>query len=664
MKMSLKLKRGILLTFLLSMFFVACFLFTGCGEMEIYLPAQDDGYTITNYSVDIIVHEDRSLTIEEKIDVYFEQGKQNGIYRYIPLEQTIGYYNQNGKLTQKNYVHKISNFEYLSEYSTAGTTLLESHEQYGYMFYAMGDWGNTEDNCSYAFRYDYELGDDRLSGMDVLYLNIIGTGWDTDIENVDFSITYFADIESITQSDDQIFEFYIGRYGEMNGDNAITSSNERMSLFVEGNRVWGNVNGLSYGEAVTIYQTFENGFFDVPRSFVFDYVLIGLLVFAIIMFVIFFLKNKKRHLVVDVVEFAPPPGITPAQAGYIIDGQVHGQDISALLVYWASKGYVQIEEKENKLFVKKVRDLPQDAIEHEKIFFASVFKDEKAVDVSELGKMDVRIGNRVSKSIKRKKATYFETRPRRNFFFMVMFAMALYFVQIIRMGIESHNFLISFLKVLLLIVVGLAFLVLPRIEINKFKYKKWKYILYKIINIAFVLAGLITICIIGEGYCDPFGTRFIFAVFVLMPYFIYPFLEQYTKEGASVLGRMRGLKRYIEVAEKDRLEMLVKDDPSVFYNVLPFAYVLGVSDVYMNKFKDIPLPPPQWLTTSGEIAFWTVMFGINRGILVSGAMIARFMTANIIKSLAKIAAITTVSRVGGGGGFSGGGAGGGGGGRF
>ena len=121
------------------------------------------------------------------------------------------------------------------------------------------------------------------------------------------------------------------------------------------------------------------------------------------------------------------------------------------------------------------------------------------------------------------------------------------------------------------------------------------------------------------------------------------------------------------VAEKDKLEMLVKDNPELFYQVLPYAYVLGVSDVYIEKFKDIPIVEPNWYTTDADVVsvWWHVsllnstMNGISN--IITSSMIAK-NASNIASSV--LSGISSGGGHGGGGGFSGGGFGGGGGGRF
>ena len=40
--------------------------------------------------------------------------------------------------------------------------------------------------------------------------------------------------------------------------------------------------------------------------------------------------------------------------------------------------------------------------------------------------------------------------------------------------------------------------------------------------------------------------------------------------------------------------MLVEEDPQYFYNILPYAYILGVSSKWISKFDGIAMEPPTW----------------------------------------------------------------------
>ena len=108
----------------------------------------------------------------------------------------------------------------------------------------------------------------------------------------------------------------------------------------------------------------------------------------------------------------------------------------------------------------------------------------------------------------------------------------------------------------------------------------------------------------------------------------------------------------METAEKDKLEAMVLENPTYFYDILPFTYVLGVSDKWIKKFESISMQAPDWYY--GPTAFDVIRF--NNFIDNTMTVAARTMTSSPSSS----------SSGGGfsGGGFSGGGSGGGGGGSW
>ena len=71
-----------------------------------------------------------------------------------------------------------------------------------------------------------------------------------------------------------------------------------------------------------------------------------------------------------------------------------------------------------------------------------------------------------------------------------------------------------------------------------------------------------------------------------------------TDFGIDIIEKIVGFKNFLNVSEKDSINQLANDDPEYFYNILPFAYVLGVSDTWINKFESISLEPPSWYQSS------------------------------------------------------------------
>lgn len=126
--------------------------------------------------------------------------------------------------------------------------------------------------------------------------------------------------------------------------------------------------------------------------------------------------------------------------------------------------------------------------------------------------------------------------------------------------------------------------------------------------------------------------------------FFNSYLSKRTEYGTEILGRILGFKNFLETAEKDRLEALVSENPQYFYEILPYTYVLGISDKWMKKFEAVTIEQPVWYYSSHDTMFNMVMFH-------------QFMNSTMTSATSSM---TSVPQSGGGG-FSGGGSGGGGG---
>ncbi len=132
-------------------------------------------------------------------------------------------------------------------------------------------------------------------------------------------------------------------------------------------------------------------------------------------------------------------------------------------------------------------------------------------------------------------------------------------------------------------------------------------------------------------------------------------IQSRTEYNRKVYGEILGFKEFIETAELDRINELVESEPSYFYNILPYAYVLGLTDKWINKFNTIKIPEHAGFSSYNATTF-------------------DYMRMNMImnsiqhSTYSGIAAAHADSGGGiggfGGGGFSGGGSGGGGGGSW
>lgn len=530
-------------------------------------------YHITAYDISIDVAEDNVLKVTENIDVHFNDPR-HGIYRYIPLKNNVEREDGSTAVTHA----KVNNIHCSDPYSKS--------TENSQLVLQIGDEDKTlTGDYSYTISYNYALGLDVASGYDELYYNIIGTGWDTYIDNVTFSITMPKEFNS------DMLGFSAGSYGFVG-----TSSIE---YYVNGLEITGRLTReLGPYEAFTVRLELPEGYFyfDMTAHIV---KLCAMAAIAIICFVIVALiwrKFGKDKKVIKIVEFYPPEGMSSADVAYWYKGMLKNEDMIPLLIELANEGYVAITESKNNQYydgtdyVIERRRTYNGPDENKKIFFDGLFESGKP-----------RITNA----------------DLENVFYKHLNSIA-----------ANYN-TIS----------------------NRTKVFSNKSLIMRIVCWVLIVACFVAEVFIFKG---TFGTGEQYAVFigsiaVLIAAFIFSFfVRKRTDKGHEILQKIEGFKLFLETAEKDRLEQLVFDDPKYFYDILPYAYVLGVSDAWVKKFEDIAVEPPEWYNGTGSFNTFVMW---------------HFMSSTMHSASQAMTSAPQTSS-GGGGGFSGGGSGGGGGGSW
>ncbi len=69
--------------------------------------------------------------------------------------------------------------------------------------------------------------------------------------------------------------------------------------------------------------------------------------------------------------------------------------------------------------------------------------------------------------------------------------------------------------------------------------------------------------------------------------YLLPRIRCYTEYGAYIIPRSEGFRQFLSTAEKDRLEMLLDENPNYYFDVLPYAHALRVSDIWKEKFDHL-----------------------------------------------------------------------------
>lgn len=594
-------------------------------------------YDITKYDVEIVVDGHNKYSIKENIDTYFNVSK-HGIVRRIPLYNNI--IRQDG-IRERNRV-LISNVHVNEEFAS-------SRENNNYVLKIGSADKTINGKHSYTISYDYDIGLDKNNKYDELYFNIIGTNWDTDISNVTFKITMPKEFDASKLG------FSYGEYGESNTDN--------ISYDVDGNVITGSFEGtLLAGEGLNVRMELPEGYFirkSVGSSLLECWYYIIPILGVLISYLIW-KKYGKDDQVVDVVSFYPPENMNSLDVAFAKKGSVNSNDAVSLLVYLASKGYIKIvEDKKSKsrFTIQKVKEYDGNNKEEE-LFFRGLFKKVwDSISSDELNESFYLTINSIltkkNSTANRKEIFNNKSSNKRYILFLFMLITSSLSTIIPALGYKLSDVIFS---IIICNLIGIVALIIVAIIYDNNCTKKG---LNSALGFAFffVLAlAVANFTIIGFEYIY-YDTVYLIGFILCMVctyliYFFYLIVTKRTEYGNKVLGEVNGFKKFLETAEKDKLESLVHDDPSYFYNILPYAYVLGVSDAWIKQFEGIAIAPPDWYESADTFDYYRFNRSLNRTI---------HSASRVMNSVPQSSGGSSSGGGFSGGGFSGGGSGGGGG---
>ena len=614
---------------------------------------RDDGYTINNYDIIIKVKENNVLDITENINVNFNESR-HGIYRTIPLFNTI---TRLDGTTSKNKV-QITNIKVNEPYTKS--------IQNGKLNLQIGDPDRTITGPkTYSIHYDYNLGKDPSKDYDELYFNLIGNEWDTNINKVNFMINLPKEFDSDNLG------FSTGKFGS-------TSSNDVYHQ-VNGNTISGyTLKTLEPGEGLTIRLELEEGYFKNAKLQV-DWKESLIYIFPILFPILCYnlwKKYGKDDKVVKTIEFNPPDGMNSLDVGFYYKGIATDKDVISLLLYFANKGYLKISKTQvPKLFGTRESFTITKLKEYdgndwcEKTFLEGLFRKRRKDQSPYLIGIQTIPSNKVTeedlkdnfyitirhilndKKSKENQDKIFDSKSVRKKGSIMAAIVITFLMIIIPPFLTTYDFIGTFFP---LFIAALAISIYTYYTAKALEEKTKK--LPSILLMTLVI--IIVLCISFFAFPNvllafdsiTLTGYLIGLICIIIMTIFYRIIPKRTPYGIEILGKIKGFKEFIETAEKDKLETLVQDNPTYYYDILSYAYVLGVSNTWMKKFESMSYQPPNWYEGSTDFHisdFDHFMFSATRT-----------MTS------APSSSMSSGSSGGSGGGSSGGGSGGGGGGSW
>ena len=572
-----------------KLFNIVLALFISLGILVGFTPETEakEKFDINKHQVEMEVHEDGSILVTETLTVQFSRDL-HGIYFDIPRKYNMTW-DMNGEIIRKSYEFPVRKVKVLSG---------QNKEITSYSNYLRIKLGSSNKTLpaghveTYKVQYEIVTRDLELNGLQMLFMNIISGKWNTDIHAVEFTIEMPKEFDR----DRLLFDTPVGVTGTSEGP---------FNLVVTGNTISGSYNEtMEPGDAITVQLILDNGYFKFVSPD--RYGLIGTLVagvFTIIMTILFYVFGKDDP-VVESVEFHAPAGMTSAEVGVIIDGITNDGDVISLILDWGRRGLITIRDDEKEgLILEKKADLETTAREYESIMFEKLFKNRESVKIRNLKNSFYTTIQKTESALDR----YFQDKERKLYTESSEIVQILS-VMFVWLPIAALSFLVIYnykyeigspILVCAVEAVPMIMLTALLVHMENRKYMhKWytKMLLYAGAAVLFFIPCMMMIYIVAG-----LKIRSIYVIMVLLMNILIIvetiFMKKRTPYCNDLLGQVLGLRNFIIVAEEDRLKALVEENPYYFYDILPFAYALGLTNIWNEHFRNLTIQPCDWYVT-------------------------------------------------------------------
>ncbi|HSE83299.1 MAG TPA: DUF2207 domain-containing protein [Thermodesulfobacteriota bacterium] len=449
----------------------------------------------------------------------------------------------------------------------------------------------------YRIQYGVQKAIDFFKDHDELYWNVTGNGWKIPIKEASAKVYFDGEIPKGVKAD-----CYTGALGSREKDCSFNITSNGVEFDV--------LRSFSPGEGLTIVVGLPKGILKEPSSlqnalwFIADnwFFAVPLLTLFILSYVWHTQCRDPEGGGVVAVKYEPPKDLTPAEAGTLMDERADILDITSTIIDLAVRGYIKIEEVESTKY----------------IFFSD--RDYKLIRLKESG------GNEL-KNHERKVFSGVFTGKAGDDANQVM-------VSDLRNKFYTH--LPGIRKALYSELVSSGYFLTDPEKIRS---------IFKWVGIGIMAASI---------YLIPhWGIKLSIVVSGLLILIFSRFMPRKTQRGSLAKEEVMGFREFIERAERDRIERLAKDDPTLFDRVLPYALVFGLGDRWAEAFRDMYSQPPSWYNSPN----YTRSFSSNMFVNDLGRSLS-VMNSSFASSPSRS------GRSGFGGGSSGGGRGGGGGGSW
>ena len=539
----------------------------------------------------IKIDENKSCDITEIITVQFKQSNIN-----LGLSRNVSRINKITRIADgKKYVNTTKNDLQLYSVTLNGAEEYSFVETRGDYFYintgADGDYKQAG-TYVYEIHYRYDMSYDFIKKFDDFTFDIMDYGFRGAVEKFSASVT----LPKTFLTGEDVSEVLTFRTNEM----APLTYNEVEARFDADNlTVSCSFGRLEAGNGLTMQLILPQGYFNntyTPSPLY--WVTLACTVAAVVAIAVIIFTSRHVRNVVVTTEIYPPEGYSPLDVGRCFRGRIRSKDFAALIISWANRGLVSIEFKSKKhIILRRLKRFDCNTVtqysKYERDFFNSLFGFANIFD-SKTKKRNVTNSDRLYESVKK----LYKLKPEqtRQLIFKRLAVSLISIIPIIMSLIWHSDFMGG-------VPVMIAVLLFPLLALNVFIYIPmpiWFKILWGSIfgGVTFFAVFYTTF-----GVYDILYLGIVTAVIFVLGTFSTIFVCAYGDEEKKMRGAVLGFKKFLVLAELDKLNALLEDNPEYFYDILPYCYVFGITEKMEKKFAALNVERPKYLEGNSVSSF-------------------------------------------------------------
>lgn len=567
----------------LFIFFIYLFLFI---FFPYYFVFSQNVESIEKYEVYIKINRDSSIEVLETIDYNFDTNLKRGIYREI---KTI--FEEEGKTYKLN----ISDINITKEDDTS--YFFEIKEKNNFLRIDIGgDIPKFSGIHRFNIKYKVSPAFYYKENYDKFYWNAIGGDWNVNIYNPKVIIEFPEPILAINITS----ECYVGFVGS---DNKCSSSAFEYDLWNEkmvNKVIYENRNPVGNGKEFTINLKIPKGFIDkveaeevLPIPIIFYLIIIFSFIFPIIGLTKIYKKGlEKDRKKVIVRQYDTPEEVSLSDAGLILNRRFSDKELIGELISLATRGYIKIISGKKKFWIVKVPGILFLKLKEtdnlsltEKTILNSIF--DKKFKITKFEAKEYLTNNKnpqLEKDIENAKEISLSTKFQNHFYKHFKEIKEVAKREVFEKGFFEKSFKKAIREKIIMgfkyfIILDLIILIVFLIVFLSFELRDFENFIFFIISMLIIHS-------------------FLFSFFIVFSVRMFP---KRTDKGIEMKRHLLGLKEYISVAEKERMDFHFdpKSNPKLFEKLLPFAVVLGVDKKWTSHLKDLNYNPDWYSDTKG-----------------------------------------------------------------